>query len=281
MALETDTLVLEPSTTEELAPEGETADESVNVDELTDEDQETETLTREQANALAEERATAAIAEKEAEWTAQREAETYKREIAASDQELQRALGNKVDGLIKWVGDQVENGKSVSEVLQARNPLVVQNIVEPLMAAVFSNQWEAQRTHFDAHVKSIAPEWKPSVDLSKRMEQAVASRDPGRLIKAHWEYITDAVKSVEIPKGVAEALKAEKEKAKPGKAAANLKQSDAVRGSQRLPTTGGGSAAPIGLQLTNKQIEELPVSTWNSYSAEQREKILNNPKRWS
>ena len=248
---DTETAVLELPSVDESALETETVDESINEGEPNSEDQETETLTREEAEKLAEDRATAAIAEKEAEWTAQRESETYKREIAASDQELQRALGSKVDGLIKWVGDQVENGRSVSEVLQARNPLVVQNIVEPLMAAAFSNQWEAQRTHFDAHVKGIAPEWKPSVELAKRMEQAVASRDPSRLIKAHYEYMADAIRSTEVPKGVAEALKAEKEKQKPGKAVAAEQKADAVRGSQKLPTSGTGGAVASPENLSN------------------------------
>ena len=271
-----DTLVLDAAVEESAEAE----DESTNAE--TEDIEEPETLTREQAIALAEERAASAVAEKEQEWKAQVSAETYKREVQVANRELGSAVFARVDNLLGWAAKKfVEEGKSLAEVQQERAPEVIERIVNPLLAAAFSQQWQEQGNHFDSYVQKVAPDWKPSVTLAKSMENALASRDPNLLIKARWDYMADAIRSAEVPKGVAEALKAEKEKAKPGKAVAKMQGTDAVIAAQRLPTTGGGSAAPIGLQLTNKQIEELPVSTWNSYSAEQREKILNNPKRWS
>lgn len=235
-----DTAVLEPTSVEEAAPE-ELEDESTN-DELGD-TEEPETLTREQAIELAEERAKAAVAEKEQEWKAQVSSETYKREVQAANRELGNDVFARVDNLLGWAAKKfLEDGKSLAEVQQERSPEVIQKIVNPLMAAAFSNQWEAQRTHFDAYVEKVAPEWKPSVQLAKRMEYALTQRNPGLLIEAHWEYMADAIRSTEVPKGVAEALKAEKEKQKPGKAVAAEQKADAVRGSQKLPTSGSGGA---------------------------------------
>ena len=232
-----DTLVLDAAVEESAEAE----DESTNAE--TEDIEESETLTREQAIALAEERAASAVAEKEQEWKAQVSAETYKRELQASDRELGNDVFMRVDNLLGWAAKKfLDEGKTLAEVQQERAPEVIAKIVNPLVAAAFSNQWKAQGVHFDDYVQKVAPDWKPSVALAKSMENALASRDPNLLIKARWDYMADAIRSAEVPKGVAEALKAEKEKAKPGKAVAKEQQADAVRGSQRLPTTGGGSA---------------------------------------
>jgi len=252
MVEDTSTAVLEPSTEIESAPETEPVDDISTVEELGDSEQETETLTREQAEQLAVERAEAAIAERETEWKSERERETYKREQQTAEVELNSAVFGKVDGLIGWVAKQIEDGRSVAEVRQARNPLVVQNIIEPLVAAVFSNQWQAQRSNFDAYVKSIAPDWKPSVELSKKLEQAVVSRDANQLQAAHWEYLADAVRSVEIPKGMEAALKAEKEKSKPAKAVAKEQRDDELRDRPR-PSAGGGATAPGARNFKTQQ----------------------------
>lgn len=240
MAEDTGTLVAETSTETEAAP--------VELETVADEStvEETETEAAETPAGVSEdevqERIKAAVAEQQAEWEAQRAQESYKREQTQAEQELQTAVFGRVDNLIDWVFKQFDDGKSLADVKQVRNPLVLRNIVEPLAAAVFSNQWEAQRTHFDAYVKKGFPDWKPSQDVAKKLERAVASRDPAQLIQAHWDYMADAIRSSEVPKGVEAALKAEKEKARPAKAVAKEQQADEMRATPR-PSAGGGGVA--------------------------------------
>lgn len=243
MAEDTSSAVLEPSPEAEAAPvdELETVANATEGDEPNAETQETvaETVPLTEV----EERVKAAIAEREAEWEAQQHRDNYKREQTAAEHELQNATFAKVDGLVGWIAKQLDDGKTVAEIQQIRNPLVLKNIAEPLAAAVFSQQWEAQRTHFDDYVKKAYPDWKPSQAAAKQLEQAVVSRDPARLVRAHWDYLADAIKSVEVPKGVDAALKAEKDKAKPAKAVLKEQEADERRAATPRPTTGGGGAA--------------------------------------
>lgn len=265
MAEDTGTLVAETSTETEAAPLEETAADESAVEETVAEETETPAGVSEEDIA---ERIKAAVAEREAEWEEQRKGESYRREQTQAEQELNAATFGKVDNLIAWVAKQIDDGKTVAEIQQIRNPMVVQNIVNPLAAAVFSQQWEAQRTHFDDYVSKAFPDWKPSQESAKKLQQAVVSRDPAKLIRAHWDYMADAIKSVEVPKGVEAALKAEKEKARPAKAVAKEQQADEMRSAPRPSTgTGGGAGLAIGSfnaaaaaynkgQITGKQYAE-------------------------
>ena len=270
--------------TEAFATEALVEQETDQVDETAETEGDVDAETKQDTGVpedIVQERVRAAIEAEKATWENEKRVESYNFQSEQAQRELSSEVWRKVDGLIGWTFSEAEKGRDLTQIMQQRKRVVVEEIVNPLIAAAFNSQYPGWQHSLNQKVAKIAPEWKPTPAQAQALAYAMSTRNAETIVDAQLEYAIEAALAARLPVALKAAQEAEKEKAKPGKAVAKEQQADAVRGSQRLPTTGGGSAAPIGLQLTNKQIEELPVSTWNSYSAEQREKILNNPKRWS
>lgn len=242
------TAVFDPAETVQLegeAPEYQETDTPVNEEPETDgaEDAETEaTLTEEDV----EERIKQAISEREAEWQAQQDSESYKARLSESEKTLSAEAARGITQMVGWATKLVEEGKTAQEVTALINSRAVASLAEPLAAAISTQEYEARTHLLDQYQKKVAPDWRPSPDLVRKMEQARNSRDPRRAFESHMEYLREMVLEVDGPKLVEKALLEREEKTKKAGQLAAKKSDVEQKQSQARPTSGvGGNGAPV------------------------------------
>lgn len=280
-----DTAVLEVTDTpiaEAEAPETDTAEVEVGDGDTEKESADTEPtpelLTPEREKAIREEAAQTAIAEMESKQTI----EAYQRTSAAHNQWLNSTAASEIAGMIRWGVEKVESGQmTAAQVLAQIN---LQNIEGGtglrLSSAIQTRDRQIVEQDQEAWLAKEYPGWRVPPELARKKEQALASGDT-LAVRRIWREIDRAAdREVELPK-LAQKLAAENA-AKDKKAAGVEKalEGDKARASAERPTAVSGGGNSGSLAFTNKQIEEMSVTQWNSYTAEQREQILNNPKRW-
>lgn len=103
-------------------------------------------------------------------------------------------------------------------------------------------------------------------DIRARMDSATQSMNFGDQVKSWFEAMVAAVREKETPK-LKDELKKQADEAR--KTAQQRKQDDGPR------PTGNLSAGAPGKVLTLKEIDEMPVSKWNTYSDKERKDMLD------
>lgn len=256
-----DTAVLDAPETfvaEEAAPLEETVAES--VDEETGEDNAETGISETEVQA----RIDAALKEERDSYEEKQTQERYHREVNDAVRYRQQSGVNAVRNLAAWVVDRVEkDGHGKAEVLSMMNPNVINTLAADMESMAATEQWNLAGENFDSYMKKEYPDWKPSTDLVKSYERAMAARDPRRMFEVRWEFQKQALLDVEVPKLVGKQLETEKAKNKSAATVAATKQGDLDRAGKPGPTNVNGSKAP-------KEDASAIISNPNASDAQRR-----------
>lgn len=231
-----DELVEQP--TEELETAG------IEAEAETDEPGEPETLTREQAEALAEERITKLREEWEGEAARQREAAEreqraaqYRQRVAQADATFQQTGVQSLQNLVAWVEKQVNEGNTV-----AANPQVLAAIAAPIQQAVHTAYWSQFANQAWAAVAEQAKGWKASPEMVTAYQDAAYSGDPAQLTKAIATLAQEAFKETEMPKLKEQWLKELKAEQQDAQKLATARKAQAGSNGQAPTRLGAGGA---------------------------------------
>ena len=146
-------------------------------------------------------------------------------------------------------------------------------LAQSVAASAFVEQWAGFSKGFRDRITREYPDYRMPRSVSDKLDAAQNSFRPEIAVEALFEAARTAALESETPK-LKKQVTAELKQAQK---TSQIKQASATE--RAGPTAVGGSGIPGG--LTNKQLAELPTNVWNSYSQEQRDQILNNPKRWA
>jgi len=244
VAEDTATLVAETSTEVESAPETETAVLTTIVEETETETEETDSDFEARLQTAREEAANEAREALRVELEESQAKERYQREVTESARYRQETGVQALRNFAGWLTDQVtEKGLTKAEVLQGMNPQVLASLSSNLEAMAATEQWQNIGDSFGSYVKKQYPDWKPSPELTKKLESAMARRDSQQMFEARWEFMAAAIKDTVAPAETEKLLKAEREKSQKAQNVANTQAKDRERASADRPMTTTGASA--------------------------------------
>lgn len=262
---EADTALLEPDTAqaEELAPaEPETGVLSEDAETGTTAEQgeetEPETLTRAEAERLADERAAAARAELEAQrqsemdqaraqWADQ---QAHQRRESAVKARSDATIGN-LRNLAKWAYEQSEKGVDFGDI--QFNQQVLNAIADPIKDMVAVEELDAAgRTHWQFLQKAV-PDYRPTPQQVAAANRAVGAGDLGAYFQAQYDMTLQAGIELGRKQRDAELAKEAQERTKTDA----VKATEAQRKAQGRPTpiTGGGTPGAKRTYRTQQEVD--------------------------
>jgi len=262
------TAVLEPETIVE-APETEVLEEELNTADETLETEgskeapetEEEMVPAAEVAARIEAAKTEALAAQRAEAEEQAHAAAYKeRQTRASTAREGKAF-QLFQGLAQWAHKQGEEGNELRV-----NPQVLSNLAVELDNMAFMEQYDALVASADAFLGKQYPDFKPSKEVTSKLERAARMQDFPILVAAQHEKFLEAVKAEMEPKLRKEIEADIKQKTGAAGKTKAIRDADATRRTSGRPTAGGDAG---GVVRSARQILDDPNS-----SIEARKKAL-------
>lgn len=206
-------------------------------------DEQPETLTRAEAEALAVER----LAAREAEWQAQQR----EREVALERQRLEAEHNRRVEqanevyrqrgvqsltSLADWVARQVSEGKELGRDFHL-DQRVLGSIAQPIQEAVYTTVWTQLANAGFGAIAEQAKGYKAGPELVTEYQNAAYSGDPAKLSAALLKLARDAYEQTELPKRKEEWLKAVKDE---------QTQAQKLSAARKAPADGSGAPTRLG-----------------------------------
>jgi hypothetical protein len=242
-----DTAVLDAPETSDGIPaapveELETEQEGLDTEETDEDNAETTEagLTEEEV----QRRVNEAVAAQRAEFDAEQNTKRYKANVEWAESQLKTRAVSSLDEFTEWYASEIETKGTRPKI----NRQVIDSLAGNLANAAALDQWQAISDDFTTHVRRVYPEWRPSVEMQRSLEQTLAlpREHPERLSRMftlRWEFMRQAIKESEVPK---EAKKVAAEIAAKNKKAGTVEQTlagDKARANAERPTTTSGPAS--------------------------------------
>ena len=256
MAEEDTVAVLDPETaTEDEAPEGETAEDSVEETEEQEEGSETapdiETIKAEVARETE--------AKIRAEVTEEAERNAIEQTRARNQQFMSQRAFDLLRTQVYRAAKHAEEGKSPEDIANGLQRIGVNELVEGLQSYVYQDAYDGLEKHFFGYVQKHAPDYKPDARVMQKYAQEVATKQTDRVFTAMYDLMRDHILATEVPKRLEEERKVAAEKNKKGEAVKNLQN----------PAKSPGPVKATGSSVATVDLSEI-IADANRPQAERR-----------
>ena len=253
---ETDTAVLEPQETAELAPETEAPEEVVDTAEETPETDAAETpetgdtkpaaYTEEQVQERIRQEQEAWIASQRAAIEEQTRAQQAQQRRTTAEQVRRGETAQKIAGLAEWAYKQAEQGNEFRF-----NPQAAQALANEVATGVFQDQSDAWAEQFAGYLQSRYPGFKPSQQVAQGVAAAFRDWRPNDAVAWQFAAMEEAVAATLEPKLRQKWEADQKAKSQAAGKTNNLRNADAARRAGGNPTAGGDAGAPTNDSLSD------------------------------